>query len=107
LGKAVSVGLYTYLQVRAGIAKKNWGTFCEKDHRVIMPLLASGAGYPAVARDWFSHLRTHGMEAAPSNGELDGWTSFQAVYEATFASGPRPDKEEFSRWLPLVEQFAF
>jgi len=99
--------LNTYRLVRAGIAKEKWGAFCEKDHRVMMLLLASAAGYPAVARDWFSHLRTHGMEAAPSNGELDGWTNFQAVYDATFASGPKPDKDEFCLWLPLVEQFAF
>ena len=107
MGKAVSVGLYTYRQVRAGIAKKNWGTFCEKDHRVIMPLLASGAGYPAVARDWFERIRNQGL-GPQSRDELDGWTHFHAVYQEIFQDvAAKPDKDEFCRWLPLVEQFAF
>lgn len=101
--------LNTYRLVRAGITEKDWESFCEpREHRVMMLLLASAAGFPADARDWFSRLRREDIGAIQVDESDPGWKQFKAVYNDAFKDTlDRPGPAEFGRWLPLVEQFAF
>lgn len=109
--------LNTYRLVRAGIPAEEWEPFRgdEKMHgefRVVMFLLASSAGYPAVARNWFATLRNADSTALAMDdpdhvGDQD-WARFHQVYSAIFEqTSPQPTKELFAKWLDRVERFAF
>ncbi|HSS75702.1 MAG TPA: P-loop NTPase fold protein [Thermoanaerobaculia bacterium] len=101
--------LNTYRLVRASIPIEEWDRFRgdEARHgefRIAMLLLASAAGYPAVAREWFEALR-NGVPATLSAPDSD---KLRQVYDDTFpVDGTPPTKEQFVRWLDRVERFTF
>lgn len=109
--------LNTYRLVRAGIRVEEWDLFrgdeaMHGEFRVVMLLLASSAGYPAVARDWFAKLRKANSTAlfidTPESSTDKDWAQFHKVYAAIFEqTTPKPTKELFAKWLDRVEQFAF
>ena len=110
--------LNTYRLVRAGIPADEWISFrgdgvTHGEFRVAMLLLASAAGYPAVAREWFNTLRNANSTALFISDDSDKsapgpWLQFKTVYDATFAQAtPKPTRELFVKWLERVERFAF
>lgn len=109
--------LNTYRLVRAGIPAEDWATFrgdgaTYGEFRIAMLLLASAAGYPAVAREWFKVLRTAEPNDVLRSGEVDSdslaWLQFKEVYSATFEQiTPGPTKASLVKWIDRVEQFAF
>ena len=110
--------LNTYRLLRAGIPYEEWLSFrgdgiMNGEFRVVMLLLAAAAGYPAVAREWFSILRAANSDALFISEDTEGsdpiaWKQFKRVYDATFeGTMPKPSKDLFCKWLDLVERFAF
>jgi hypothetical protein len=111
--------LNTYRLVRAGVPEKDWEVFYgdgakKGEFRLAMLLLAAAAGYPAVARTWFAHLRRIGMLQAAVEGSHKpasdvGWDEFKKVHANTMGAATAHDfsEEILIGWLDRVEQFAF
>jgi tetratricopeptide (TPR) repeat protein len=110
--------LNTYRLVRAGIPAKEWDDFRGDEakngtFRVVMLLLASAAGHPALARGWFDQLRNANSTSEflslnskePASKE---WMEFKKVYHETYAqTTPEQTKKVFTDSLDRVERFAF
>jgi hypothetical protein len=110
--------LNTYRLLRAGILADEWDSFrgdgtIHGEFRIAMLLLAAAAGYPAVAREWFTRLRNANPTALSLFDEQletdrSEWTQFKKVYDGTFVhTTPQPTKDLFVKWLDRVERFAF
>jgi hypothetical protein len=109
--------LNTYRLVRAGIPAEEWDAFYGDgeaigEFRIGMLLLASAAGHPAVAREWFAMLRMAGL-AEPiqfhgTNADPAAWLRFKAIYDSTLSgAGLRVTQSLLTKWIGRVEQFAF
>jgi hypothetical protein len=76
-----------------------------------MLLLASAAGHPAVAREWFHLLREkapHDVRPADVADDPKGWEQFTTLYESTVGRvTPMPTRATVVKWIERVEQFAF
>ena len=104
--------------VRASIPAEEWDAFrgdgaMRGEFRVAMLLLASAAGYPAVAREWFAGLRCADPVALIKSQNTVGtdptaWMQFKKVCDATIdQSTTRLTKELLAKWIDRIERFAF
>ncbi len=108
--------LNTYRLLRASLDHRDWAEFRgdgqrRGEFRVAMLLLASAAGHPAVARDWFQLLREkalHEVQVSEVEADAHGWEHFKAAYESTIERGATAaSRETVVKWIERVEQFAF
>ena len=108
--------LNTYRLLRAGLIESDWSEFSgdgivQGEFRIAMLLLASAAGHPAVAREWFHLLREkapHEVQPADVEADAKGWEQFKTVYESTVGCvTPTPSLATVVKWIERVEQFAF
>jgi hypothetical protein len=108
--------LNTYRLLRAGLVESEWSEFrgdgmAHGEFRIAMLLLASAAGHPAVAREWFRLLREnapHEVQPADVEADAKGWEQFKTVFESTVGRvTPTPSRAMVLKWIERVEQFAF
>lgn len=113
--------LNTYRLVRAGIPAEQWAAFRGDEPGggescLAMLLLASAAGHPAVAREWFKALRDSADPASlnepaaaeEKDSEAKAWEQFKRVYERDIQKMETPlTKKLLDKWLDQVERFAF
>ncbi len=108
--------LNTYRLLRAGLAESDWTEFrgdgeLHGEFRIAMLLLASAAGHPAVAREWFHLLREKApQEVQPSEVDMDpqGWEQLKTMYASTVGHvKATASRATVGKWIERVEQFTF
>jgi len=107
--------LNTYRLLRAGIPATDWNDFrgngnVDGEFRLAMLLLASAAGYPAEAREWFKRLRDLGPEKllADTTESDTGWCQFRKMFQSPFSAGDvSATKRRLAHWLDQVERYMF
>jgi hypothetical protein len=83
------------------------------EFRLVLLLLASAAGYPALARNWFDLLRTTNsgilvISDEPIGPDAEAWIQFKKLYDSTLGcTTTNVTNEMLCKWLDVVERFTF